>query len=256
MAEVSVPLAHERAESVQARTDTAERFLTWPRAGGVAVFLVFAVSLDVVKVQDDGVVYFDFMRRFFGVPTGGVAYQFGGDFWNAPFWLVSQLVAVRGGFDHFQAGQVAVSVASTAANVVTLYLGWRILRALDLPRGPVVLLLSLFGTPLWYYGTLEPSYKHAADTLYATAAFWFVQRASRNGARRREFVAAGCLFALLIATRYANAGLIAGTLVALLALRLRRAAAWMIATTALVAIAVYALPVVRHIPYNSPQPNT
>ena len=35
-----------------------------------------------------------------------------------------------------------------------------------LPRGPAVLLLALFGTPLWFYGVLQPSYKHAADTLY------------------------------------------------------------------------------------------
>ena len=59
--------------------------------------------------------------------------------------------------------------AFTAAVVLTLYLGWRILRELDLPRGPAVLLLTLFGTPLFYYGALAPSYKHASDTLYATA---------------------------------------------------------------------------------------
>ena len=64
--------------------------------------------------------------RFFGVSTDGVAYQFGNAFWNAPFWLVSQLVAVRGNFDHFQAGQVAVTIASNCAVLVTLYLGWRI----------------------------------------------------------------------------------------------------------------------------------
>ena len=54
--------------------------------------------------------------------------------------------------------------------MLVLYLGWRILRELDLPRGPGLLLLVLFGTPLWYYVVVEPGYKHAADTLYFTGA--------------------------------------------------------------------------------------
>ena len=112
-------------------------------------------------------------------------------FWNAPFWLASQLVAVRGGLDHFHAGEVGVTVASNVAVLVTLYLGWQILRGLDLPRGPAVLLLTLMGTPLFAYGVLAPSYKHAADTLYATAAFWFAFRSLKSGARRRDFIAVG-----------------------------------------------------------------
>jgi hypothetical protein len=116
--------------------------------------------------------------------------------------------------------------------------------------------LTLFGTPLWFYGTLEPSYKHAADTLYATAAFWFVLRASREGARRREFVAGGLCFALLVVTRYANAGLVAGALLALWALRLRRTAISMTLSAAGFGILFFALPLLRHIPYASPPPNT
>ena len=254
MAEISLPVAEAR----EAREAAAprERFLSWPRAAGLGFFLLFALTFDLVKVQDDGVVYFDFLRRFFGVPTGGVAYQFGNAFWNAPFWLASQLVAVRGELDHFQAGQVAVTVASNAAILLTLYLGWRILRELDLPRGPAVLLLTLFGTPLWYYGVLEPSYKHAADTLYSTAAFWFVLRVTRDNARRIDHVAAGVCCALLLATRYANAGLVAGMLVALWTLRLRRSALLVAVTTAAVALLFFALPLSRGIPYSNPPPNT
>jgi len=254
VAEVSVRFAGERSE--QAAAADAERFLTWPRLVAVGVFVLFAASVDLVKVQDDGAVYFDFLRRFFGVPTGGVAYQFGNAFWNAPFWLASQLVAVRGGFDHFQSGQVAVTVAANCAILVTLYLGWRILRELDLPRGGAILLLALFGTPLWFYGVLEPSYKHAADTLYATAAFWFLLRSSRDDAKRREYLAAGFCLALLLATRYANAGLVLGVLVTLWAVRLRAAARWIALATAVSAVAIFILPLLRHIPYASPPPNT
>ena len=150
MAEVGIPYVRTRVEGAVA----SERFLTRPRIVGLLVFLLFALSFDDGKVQDDGVYYFDFLRKLFGVHTNTAAYQFGSAFWNAPFWLASQLVAVRGGFDHFHSGEIAVNVASNAAVLITLYLGWRILRELELPRGPIVLLLTLFGTPLFFYGAM------------------------------------------------------------------------------------------------------
>jgi hypothetical protein len=253
MTDIGVPFAGARGESV--KTSASERFLTRPRVAGLLVFGLFAVTFDLVKVQDDGVVYFDFIRRVFGVQTGGVAYQFGSSFWNAPFWLASQLVAVRGGLDHFQAGQVAVAVASNGAILLTLYLGWRILRELDLPRGPVVLLLTLFGTPLFFYGVLDPSYKHAADTLYSTAAFWFVLRSLKTNASRLYFIMAGFCMALLLATRYANIGLALGAFGVFAVLGMRRVASWIACATLLFAVLFFALPIIRHIPYASPPPN-
>jgi len=246
----TVPLARGHADEVEAVA--AERFLSRVRVAGLLGFLLFAVTFDLVKVQDDGTVYFDFLRRVFGVDTGGVAYQIGSAFWTAPFWLVSQAVAVSGGYDHFQSGQVAVTVASNVAILLTLFFGWRILRALDLPRGPAVLLLTLFGTPLWYYGVLQPSYKHAEDTLYATAAYWYVLRSTAGNVKRREYVAAGLCLALMLATRYANLGLVAALLISLWVMQRRRAARWISVATVACAAVVFAVPAVRHIPYGSP----
>ena len=250
MADVTLPLTHVRDEP--ARTEVRERFLTLPRSAAVLAFVLFALTFDDGQVADDGTVYFNFLRRLFGADTTAVAYQFGSSIWNAPFYLVSQLVAVRGQFDRLHSGEVSVSVASNAAVVFTLYLGWRILRELDLPRGPAVLLLTLFGTPLFYYGALAPSYKHASDTLYATAAMWFVLRSSREDARRRDFVAAGVCMALLLTTRFANGALILGVLVVFAVLRLRQAAAWMLATAAVASAIILVVPVIRHIPYAAP----
>jgi hypothetical protein len=251
VAEISeVPVARARAE--QATTVTGERFLTRGRVAALLGFLLFALTFDLVKVQDDGTVYFDFLRRVFGVDTGGVAYQIGSAFWTAPFWLASQAVAVSGGYDHFQSGQVAVTVASNVAILLVLYFGWRILRELELPRGPAVLLLALFGTPLWFYGVLQPSYKHAEDTLYATAAYWYVLRATREDVKRHEYVAAGLCLALMLATRYANLGLVVALLASLWVMQRRRAAGWIALATAAWALAVFAVPAVRHVPYGSP----
>jgi hypothetical protein len=246
-----VSVARSRAERTS--TVAGERFLSRGRVAALLGFGLFALTFDLVKVQDDGTIYFDYLRRVFGINTGGVAYQVGSAFWTAPFWLVSQAVAVTGGYGHFQSGQVAVTVAANAAILLTLYFGWRILRELDLPRGPAVLLLTLFGSPLWYYGVLQPSYKHAADTLYATTALWYVLRATRADVKRHEYVAAGLCLALMLATRYANAGFVAALLVSLWVLRLRRSTVWITLATAGFAAAIFLLPFIRHIPYSQPQ---
>jgi hypothetical protein len=250
-----LPATFTGLRSEAAKVRASERFLSRSRGIAVAVFVLFAATFDAGLVQNDGTVYFDFLRRLFGVQTPAAAYQFGSAFWSAPFYLFSQLAALRGGFDHYHAGEIAINVAANAAIVLTLYLGWRILRELDLPRGGIVLLLALFGTPLFFYGALNPSYKHAADTLYATAAFWFVLRSSRADARRRDYAAAGACLALLLATRYANAALAAGVLGMFFVLQLRRAAMWILATGALASVVLFGLPVIRHIPYGLPPPN-
>jgi hypothetical protein len=250
VADVSLPLARGRAEPV--RAEVREGFLSPARAVALVLFVLFAASFDDGRVQDDGTVYFNFLRRLFGADTSAVAYQFGSSFWNAPFYLASQLTAARGNFDRLHSGEVGVNVASNVAVLVTLYLGWRILRELDLPRGATVLMLTLFGTPLFFYGVLAPSYKHAADTLYATAAMWFVLRSSKADARRRDFVAAGVCMALLLTTRYANIALLLGVLVVFAILRLRRAAAWMLAGAVVTSALLFTLPVLRHLHYATP----
>jgi hypothetical protein len=255
MADLSLPLADKRAEPVERRATAIERFLTWPRAGAIALFVLFALSFNNGGVHDDGTVYFDFMRRFFGQNSDGTAYQFGSAIWNAPFFLVSQLVAVRGGFDHFHSGEVAVNVASALAVVGAMYIGWRILQELELPRGATVLLLAVFGTPLFYYGALGASYKHAADALYATALFWFVLRSLRGG-QRLDGIAVGLCLSLLVATRYANASICLAVLGSLLAFRRRRAALQITAAFLVGCVVIFGLPALRHIPYTDPPGHT
>ncbi len=234
------------------RAEVRERFLSPTRGIALLLFILFAASFDDGRVQDDGTVYFNFLRRVFGADTSAVAYQFGSSFWNAPFYLASQLTALRGNFDRLHAGEVAVNVASNVAVLLTLYIGWRILRELDLPRGAAVLMLTLFGPPLFFYGALSPSYKHAADTLYATAAMWFVLRSSRSAARRWDYVAAGVCMALLLTTRYANGALLLGVLVVFVVLGLHRAALWMLAITVAVSAVFFVIPLVRDIHYSTP----
>ena len=247
MTDAALGVGAEHAEEDAA----AERFLTWPMGAVIAGFVLFAFTFDRVSVHDDGIVYFEFVRKVFGADVSAQAYQFGSAFWMAPFYLASQLVATRGELDRFHAAEIGTAVASAAAAILVLYLGWRILRELDLPHGPGLLLLALFGTPLFYYATIEPGYKHAADALYATAAAWFLLLASREP-RRRYLVAAGACLGLMLATRYANVAIPVGVVVMFAWTRAWRPLAWVLAVTAVTAALLYAVPVVRGIPFESP----
>ena len=181
-------MAEVRAEPAQRVVATGrprERFLTpwmWVALGGVRACSRSPSTTS--RIHDDGVLYYNFVRRLFGTDVVAQAYQFGSAFWTAPFYLVSQLVASRGELDHYHAGEVGTVVASNAAAVLALYLGWRILRELDLPREPGAAAARAVRDAALLLRVLEPGCKHAADTLYMTAAVWFLLLAAKRAARR------------------------------------------------------------------------
>jgi hypothetical protein len=229
-----------------------ERFLSLWMCVVLGACGLFSLTFAKVHIHDDGVLYYYFVRRLFGADIVAQAYQFGSSFWTAPFYLASQLVASRGELDHNWAGQVGTVVASNVATGLTLYLGWRILRELDLPRTPGVLMLALFGTPLFFYTVFEPGLKHAADTLYFTTACWFLLLAFRNP-RTLYLLAIGGCFGVMLATRYANLAIPAGAVVMFAAQRAWRPLWIVLTTTAVVGACAYAVPVVRDIPFSVPR---
>lgn len=258
MAEVGLPRVGagdpaQQARRVEAtRTEAVrERFLNLWMCVALGVCGLFALTFDKVQIHDDGVLYYYFVRRLFGADIVAQAYQFGSAFWTAPFYLASQLVASRGELDHNYAGEVGTVVASNVATVITLYLGWRILRELDLPRNAAVLMLTLFGTPLFFYTVMEPGLKHAADTLYMTTAFWFLLQASKRP-RTLYLVVPGICFGLMLATRYANLAIPVGVVVMFGAQRAWRPLWVVLTTTAVTGALLYAVPVVRGIPFDVP----
>src|SRR5438552_13213162 len=134
----------------------SERFFSRPMLVALAVSGLFAVTFSAFQVKGDALVYFNMMRRFFGEkPDFAFAYQFGSDVWNAPFFLVGKGLGAIFGFQphifHVSFEELSITAAAQVALVVTLYFGWRILRDLDLPAGPAVLFLTVFGSPLFFY---------------------------------------------------------------------------------------------------------
>lgn len=227
----------------------------WSRGMGLALALygLFALTFASFRVANDGLVYYDFLRRFLGedVAPAGYAYQFGVAFFNAPFYVAARAVDAAVGPATVLGAplrEVSIGVASNAALVLTLWLGWRLLRRLELPSGPAVLLLAVFGSPLFYYTAFQPSYKHAVDALALTAAAWLLLRAL-EGPSTRVLVALGACLAVLVSLRYANVALVPGMLLPFALQREWGAVRRVAVALVVVGGVMFALPPARDIPF-------
>jgi hypothetical protein len=221
----------------------------------LAIYGVFVLTFAHFQITGDGLVYFNLLRRYFGEHTDfAFAYQFGGDLWNVPFFLVakglSEIFGATPKTFHVSFEELSITVAAQAAFVLTLYLGWRLLRELDLPAGPAVLFLTVFGSPLFYYVVFDPAMKHGVDALVMTAATLVVLRIYTRGTDRQA-IALGALVGLSVNIRYVNLAFFVAVAVAL-ALYNRRAFFVGAATAMIVGPAIFALPALRGISYFQP----
>ncbi len=222
----------------------------------LAAYLVFLLTFGHFQVNGDSLVYFNLMRRFFGEhPDSAFAYQFGSDLWNWPFFLVGRGLAAIFGLEpktfHVSFEELAMTVSANAALLATMYLGWRLLRRLDLPRSPAVLFLTVFGSPLFYYTVFDPAAKHAVDTLVITASVLLTLDILEGPGRDWHAAALGALAGVSLNIRYVN---VAFFLAIGCALALRRGRAFAIAAITALAVgpAIFALPALRGISYFVP----
>ncbi len=221
----------------------------------IAVYLFLALSYVQVTVNNDGLVYYDFMRRLIGENAPGYAYQFGSSFWNLPFYLVGRLVSSLGVGDTvsgLSVGNIAVAIAANVAVAVIFYLSWRLVRGVGLPGGPGATLLTVLGTPLFYYAVFQPAYKHAVDALLISLFALLLLEADRKPGSTKLAAALGAVLAVAISVRYANTVLIIGPLVLLVRAR-ALVQTYVLTTVAIVgATAILLIPLARGIPYGLP----
>jgi hypothetical protein len=237
------------------RRSDPEHFLTRPMGFALGIYGVFVLTFAHFQITGDGLVYFNLLRRYFGEETDfAFAYQFGSDLWNMPFFLVgkglSEIFGATPRTFHVSFEEISITVATQAAFVLTLYLGWRLLRELDLPAGPAVLFLTAFGSPLFYYVVFDPAMKHGVDALVMTAVALVVLRIYTRGTDR-EAIALGALVGLSVNIRYVNLAFFIAVACAL-ALYRKRALAISAVSAMIVGPAIFALPALRGISYFQP----
>jgi hypothetical protein len=221
----------------------------------LGAYLVFAFTFASLRVNNDGLVYYNFLRRFVGENVASAyAYQFGSALFDLPFFLVAKVFRGITGVHTVLGAAVtesSIAVASTVALLVTLYLGWKLLLRLELPAAPGVLMLAVFGSPLFYYTAFEPSYKHAVDALLATAFVALLLRLSTQPSKN-VVVGLGICLALLISVRYVNFVFGLGPLILLGAGRRWRPLGTFLVAALAATLLVMALPKARGIPYKRP----
>ena len=241
-----------RAKAVFSR----EGFLSPWMIASLGAYLFVAASYIQARVSDDGVIYYDFMRHLVGDrEVTAHAYQFGVVFWNLPFFLVFRGFQLVTGDDTI-AGQptgiVSIAVASTAAVIAIYYVSWRLLNALGLPGAPGAILVTVLGSPLFYYAIFQPALKHAFDALLATTLALLLLRASATPRATRIAVEIGVVVALLITIRYANITLLAGVLYVFLRNRALVQAYVATATAVVLATLILLVPLALGLPYGLP----
>jgi hypothetical protein len=223
----------------------------------LTIYGLFAVTFAAFQIKGDALVYFNMMRRFFGEkPDFAFAYQFGSDVWNAPFFLVGKGLGAIFGFQphifHVSFEEISITVAAQVGFVVTLWLGWRILRELELPAGPAILFLTTFGSPLFFYVVFDPAMKHGIDALVMTAAVYVLLLIlTRAATPDRLAIALGALVGLSLNIRYVNVAFFFAVACSLAIYR-RRPLLVGAATAAVVGPAIFALPALRGISYFVP----
>jgi hypothetical protein len=232
-----------------------DRFLSPRMVACIAAYLLVAASYLQARLTDDGTIYYDFMRRLVGEDVDAYAYQFGVVFWNLPFYVLSRLVRTGNDddwIDHVLIGGVAVAVASTAAVVALFYVSWRLLRNLGLPGGAGAILLTVLGSPLFYYAIFQPGLKHAFDTLLVATLALLLLNVSVHPATTRVAVALGLVVALLISVRYANIVLLAGVMYVFIRRRALTQAYLATSVAVVGATCILAVPLLLGVPYGLP----
>src|SRR4051794_24372142 len=110
-------LAQDRAGLPGDRRFLSRGMLIW-----LGAYLAFAFTFMSLRVNNDGLVYYNFLQRFAGEKTGpAYAYQFGSALFDLPFYLVAKLFRLITGIHSLLGApvtEVSIAVASTAALIV------------------------------------------------------------------------------------------------------------------------------------------
>lgn len=239
------------AEAPRGQT-AAGGFFDRRMAAAIAVYLLVVLTYVQPRVTNDGLSYLAFMRRLFGEQSDGYAYQFGAEFWNAPAFLVARLAGAFGlhDVDGLPLEELALTIGSVLAVLLLFPLGWLLLTRLELEHAPLLILLTIFGTPLVYSVLFSPSDAHSTDAFAGTLlALALLALSTAPTVSWKLALAAGALLGWMTTIRYANCVLVVGVGVVIVARRAWRPGLVAAAAALLAGCLLLGLPAVRGIPY-------
>jgi hypothetical protein len=231
------------------------------RHGLVGVLVVvgaYVVSLALFApfaVAGDGTFYYALTQRLVGEGGSPSAYQWATSLWNAPFYLLGHAIGLPyTAAPPFATGDpfrdASITVAAGVAALGAVFVARYAVRQLGLPANTILLLGALFGTELWFYGVIEPSYTHAVDALAFSVAAALVVRLCR-GASTGVPGALGMTLAALVAIRYANVAALPGFVIPVIVRRDVRQAVAVLGGAVAGAVLLLAVPLALGLPFGS-----
>jgi len=208
------------------------------------LWLLFVANFTVFAVDLDSGYSFTLVQKFFGERHDASTYQFGLAFVEVPMYAFSKLFVAAGltSVGGLPIGPGVICIFMALLVLVTCLLLVPLLRELRLPGPAFPLLIGLFGTPLFWYGTFSPTQTHVLDTLLFTVLLVLLFRYFRTETPPAWLpVAMGVIVVYSATVRYFTGAEAVGLVGGLLVLRRRRDAGLVVLPMALAGLVLVLL---------------
>ena len=214
---------------------------------GAGIWALLVVNFSALYLTGgDSQVQFTFVQRLFGDARTADGYFFGLALAEAPFYAAGKLLGYCG--LHSVSGkpveQTTVALGLGLITVAAWPLLQSVCRGLRLRHGAFAILAAGLGTPLFYYATFVPGKDHALDALLFSAAIYLAYRYF-SAARVEPWLpyAIGAVFGFSCTVRYFNGAEAVAFVLVLVYWRRWRDAITVGATSAVVCLALFLIPI-------------
>jgi hypothetical protein len=179
------------------------------------IFLFFAFSYNVYRVQGDGLMYYRFLERVLQVQNpenpphliaNAIFFQSGCSFFNAPFYLVAYLIEKLSSFhldfNGITLRQVSINLASNLYLIFSIILSVKILRKMRFKNIILPVVSILFSTSAFSAAVIIPSFNHSVDIFVITLLLYFI--IDSRDKKSHQIFWAGILYVIAVLVRYLN----------------------------------------------------
>lgn len=215
------------------------------------VWLLFVANFSALSIQgSDEQVQYTFVRRIFGDAHHAVGYYFGLGLVEAPLYALGKAFDELG-LHRVSGHPVEQSVIALGLGLITL-VAWPLLGAvmhgLGVEHRGASILAAALGTPFFYYATFAPAKNHALDGVLFTVAIFLTYRyLCRPSSETWLPFSIGAVFGIAYTIRYFNGAEAVVLILMLVVWRRFRDAAEIAATSAVVCLALFAIPHALHV---------
>jgi hypothetical protein len=184
-----------------------DRWIRWRSVAIVEfVWVAFALVFSPLALPGGDATYaYAFLRALFGEQSNThTGYQAGLSYFETPFYALGKLLAWLGASSLLgrPTAPAVIALGMIVYTGITILVAFWIARALGLPFAALVVLASIFGTSVFFYGTFSPGQTHVVDALLATLTVALALGAFRRRWDIRWLTAAGAAIGVAASVRY------------------------------------------------------